>query len=102
MYMEDKTFYDIQKEEYKKNIKIIKVKLVDEWYGYTIKTKIIDNNRIIKKQTLKQHCLTAPNENELERRVEAELYYYIYSRIKNKCADYAVKKYNEKLQEELQ
>ena len=102
MYMEDKTFYDIEKEKYKKNVKIIKVKLLEEWYGYTIKTKIIDNNRMIKKQTLKQHCLTAPNEDEIAKRVEAELNYYIYLRIKNKCADYAVRKYNEKLQEELQ
>lgn len=102
MYMKDKTFYDIQKEAYKKSIKIKKVKLVDEWYYYAIKIKIIDYNRIIKNHTLSAFCITAPSEEELDRRVEEQLNYYIYSRIKNKCADYAVKKYNEKLQEELQ
>lgn len=102
MYMKDKTFYDIQKEEYKKSIKIKKVKLVEDWLGFIIKIKIIDYNRIIKNYTLSTSCLTAPSEEELDRKVEEQLNYYIYSRIKNKCADYAVKKYNEKLQEELQ
>jgi len=102
MYMEDKTFYDIQKEAYKKSIKIKKLKLAEAWIGFIIKIKIIDYNRIIKNHTLSTSCLTAPSEKELEGIVEEKLNYYIYSRIENKCADYAVKKYNEKLQEELQ
>lgn len=97
MYFE-KTFYDIQKEEYRKNIKIRKVKIVEHFLGsFTIKIKIIDNNRIIKKNTLYAICMIAPNEDELTRRIENELERYIYLRIKNKCADYVVKKYNEEL-----
>lgn len=94
--MESETFYNIQ-EEYKKNVIIKKVKLVENWIGYTIIIKIIDNNRIIKKHTMISSFITVPTEKELEKRVETEIEVYIYSRIKDKCADYVVKKYNKKL-----
>lgn len=95
--MENKTFCNIQEEKYKKNMKIEKVKIVQNWNFYKLKIKIKDNNRAIKKHTLTNYCITAPTEEELDRRVKNELQYYVYSRIKNKCADYVVKKYNEKL-----
>jgi hypothetical protein len=97
--MENKTFYDIQKEEYKKNVIIKKVKISEGWNWYNFKIKIIDNNRIIKKHTLKSYFITAPTEKELDSKIKNELAYYIHTRIGNKCADYVVKKYNEKLVE---
>ena len=96
--MGNKTFCDMQ-DEYKKNVKIKKIKIVEAWIGYTIRIKIIDNNRIIKKHSLINVCLCEPNESILAEKAEDALDDYIYSRIKNKYANYFVKKYNEKLLE---
>ena len=95
--MERKTFYDMQKEEYKKNIEIKKVTLNPSFYFYKIKVKIIDKNRIIKKHTLTAYFICVPDEKELDNKVKNELEAYIYLRIKDKCACYVESKYNEKL-----
>ena len=98
--MENKTFCDMQ-DEYKKNVKIKKIKIVEAWIGYSIKIKIIDNNRIIKKHTLITFCINEPNEKILEETVKDALFNYIYSRVKKQYTDNFVKKYNKKLQEEV-